>query len=834
MRNYRLLILGACMGILTCNLAEAQQKVVHGVVRDAHTGEPLPFSTLQFNGSSTGTTSDENGSYTFTLPALPADSLTARTLGYTLQSTALDQTADTQTIDFSLFRQEYALKEFVIHSGSDPALTLLKLIIRHKPLNDPDLLDNYTYKLYNKLELDINRLNREKLRHSKLFRPFAFILDNMDSSAEEKPFLPVFLTETLSDYFYRRQPKKTKELILASRTSGIKNKSITQFLGTTYQNVNVYENFIPVFDKKYVSPISNAGAAYYNYHIADTQYIDNRRFFQVSFSPKRKGESAFFGDFWVHDTTYAILQVSMQVSKTANINFVGRVSLVQEFQQLAGGRWFPRKDMFVADFKPIGDKRPGLIGRKTATYDQVEINNDSAVNAVLEAKAYRDNNIYVLPGAAAKTDTFWQTHRQDTLNRREKGIYTMVDSLQHMPLFNKYSNIIQFVATGTKKFGPLEIGPYYYWFSMNDLEKYRVRFDLGTTRELLKSVYLNGYLAYGFGDRQFKGKIAGLWLLERHPRSYLYGSYTHDLDNGVQYQDQISTDNIFTLAIRKPDIPQKFVMIDEKRFEFYKEGFSGFSQHLSVVNKQFQPYAPLPDASFFGQGKQSDPLHDMQIQLSLRYAWREKFLEGSYYRVSLGSLYPIVQLDLAAGLKGVLNGQYNYRKIGLSISDQMPIPPLGSLYYNFFGGKIYGTLPYLFLEIHPGNELYYYDKYAFNMMNRYEFLSDHYAGFNLEHEIGGGIFNYLPGIRKLKLRQFWTAKGVIGGLSAANRELNITHTGYPFRTLENHPYLELGTGVENILHFIRIDCVWRVAPRPQPGEPLQKRFGVFGSFRLQF
>ncbi len=88
-------------------------------------------------------------------------------------------------------------------------------------------------------------------------------------------------------------------------------------------------------------------------------------------------------------------------------------------------------------------------------------------------------------------------------------------------------------------------------------------------------------------------------------------------------------------------------------------------------------------------------------------------------------------------------------------------------------------------------------------------------------------------MRKLKFRQFWTAKGVIGSLSDRNRALNF-QSGYPFKTLEGSPYIEVGTGVENILKFIRIDFVWRVAPKPLPAEINNKKFGIFGSFRLQF
>jgi hypothetical protein len=118
-------------------------------------------------------------------------------------------------------------------------------------------------------------------------------------------------------------------------------------------------------------------------------------------------------------------------------------------------------------------------------------------------------------------------------------------------------------------------------------------------------------------------------------------------------------------------------------------------------------------------------------------------------------------------------------------------------------------------------------------MNKYEFISDQYAGFSIEHNIGGGIFNYIPYLRRAKLRQFWTAKGVIGSLSDANQQLNL-NKGYDFHTLQGNPYIELGTGIDNILELFRIDFVWRVTPKPQPNEDKGRYFGIFGSVHFQF
>ena len=115
------------------------------------------------------------------------------------------------------------------------------------------------------------------------------------------------------------------------------------------------------------------------------------------------------------------------------------------------------------------------------------------------------------------------------------------------------------------------------------------------------------------------------------------------------------------------------------------------------------------------------------------------------------------------------------------------------------------------------------------MMNRWEFIHDKYAGINFEHNVGNGIFRLFP---KLRFRQFWTAKTLWGSLTEENRFLNFKQ-GYTFKTLDGKTYLELGTGVDNIFHILRIDFVWRLLPTPLP-EKRSQRFGVFGSFRLSF
>ena len=351
----------------------------------------------------------------------------------------------------------------------------------------------------------------------------------------------------------------------------------------------------------------------------------------------------------------------------------------------------------------------------------------------------------------------------------------------------------------------------------------------------MKDAHVTGFLAYGDKDKRFKYGFTGIWLLDRHPRMYVYGYYVHDINQATNYYDQLGSDNIFSSLFRKPGIPWKLAFSDDQRFEFYKEYFSGFSHRLILQHSQFTPYAPLPSSGIFKDynGNPSTSVVSSEVGVELRYAYKEKYIEGQYLRVNVGSKYPIVDIEADAGIKNLLNSAYQYQKVRLSVTESINIPPFGHLYYNVFAGKYFGTLPYPLLEIHPGNEYLYYNKYAFEMMNTYEFVSDQYAGFNIEHTIGSGVFNYIPLLKKLKFRQFWTAKGVIGSLSNANTNLNLNGS-FPFRTLQGNPYLELGTGVSNIFKIFRIDFDWRVSPVPQSSENKTRYFGVFGSVQFQF
>ncbi len=816
-------------------LSNAQPISFSGTVIDAHTKEPVSFASVYFARSGIGKSTDSAGQFSFALSNFKDDTLKVSFIGFEIYAIPITHLQNNKALNIQLERGT-AKGEVVIKAKWNRGLFLWKKIMSKKKQYNRYDLGNFSYEAYNKLEIDIKNFNADKAKKNFLLKNFSFIFDNMDSTSETAPFLPVYLIESLSDYAYQKNPKKFYENIKASQTKGFNNESFSKLLGVMNQNVSIYSNFVNVMDKAFISPFNDNADAYYIFTVPDTQVVNGGKQYHFVFKPKRAGQNTFEGDAWVTEKTYQVRRISMYLGKEANINFIDRISVFQEYFPINDSVIFLNRDKFFADFRVLGKNSLTLIGRKTTSYKDIVISSDSLTAYF---KGQRIEELVKSEKSVVKnSDSAWSTLRHDTLSKNEKAIYTTIDKLMEMPKFQKLQTNLTFFFGGYRNVGKFEIGPWFNWISADTVQGTRLRFDLGTNKKLFKNVYLHAYLAYGFRDKRFKGQAEAFWIVKRAPkRMRLHISYQDDVDNGISQLGEVSQDNIFSLAIRKPNNFRKFINVKDIRFDAFSDLGKGFSSELFVSHRQYTPlYNLLPLSAFkVSSGK---PLTNFEMALKLRFAYLERFIETDYNRYSIGTKYPVVEVIFSKGFKGVFNSAYNYTKYSLLIKDMMKISPYGVLYYRVYGGKINGALPFTNLENHPGNDLYYYNPFAFNLMNRFEYLSDKYAGANMEHNIGSGLFRFIPLTRKLKWRQFYTAKALWGSLSKENEAIN-TYTIYPypkvygFKTLNDKTYIEVGTGIDNIFKVFRLDFVWRLSPSPAYAGSGSK-FGIFGSFQIQF
>lgn len=807
-----------CIGlILMINGAMAQATKVRGKIIDAESREPIPFVNISYIGTGIGTVTDFNGDY-FLETKTPGDTLVVSYVGYKVVKYAVNKKAF-QTFDVELQPSNVELAEIVVMPGENPAHVLLRKIIANKEKNNPDKIETYQCEVYNKIEFDVNNVD-EEFKQKRTLKQFQFIFDYLDTSVVTgKTYLPIFFTETLSDYYYRKKPKGTREIIKASKVSGVESYSVSQFTGQMYLDFNLYDNYLNILDQPFVSPIANFGRMYYKYYLIDSIVIDNHWCYNLSFLPKRKQEFTFTGDMWIADTSFAVVRSKLRMAKDANLNFVNDLVIENDFAKV-DSFWFRNQTKLMIDFN-LTDRSTGFFGRKTSSYRNVLI--DSLTNPnIFDTKM----NLSFTDDAFKKDIHYWREARHDSLTAKEESIYEMVDSIKNVPVFRTFVDVITTFVSGYYVKGLFEYGPYYTFFSFNEIEGNRIRLGGRTSNKLSEKIMFDGHLAYGTKDRKLKYGLGLTYMFGVNPRESLRAYYKDDVEQLGKSQNAFLEDNILSSLLQRNPM-YKITRIKTFQSFYEKEWYQGFSNKVGFKYSMMYPTDSIPLflSDVFSKYEYSS-ITTSEFSLNTRLSWDEVFVFGAFERESLGSKYPIINLDLTLGVKNFLNSDYNYQKLGLNIQHQFNVGAYGWFKYTLDAGKIFGQLPYPLLRLHEGNETYAFDEWAFNMMNYYEFASDQYASLYAEHHFMGLFLNRIPWLRKLEWREVVNAKMLVGSLS----DKNLNYVKFPSTLTElSKPYVEAGIGIENIFKILRIDAMWRFSYLDHPNI---ETFGIRASLYI--
>ncbi len=779
---------------------QGQVTRIRGTVVDSHTKETLPFVNVSFKNTTVGTITDINGEY-FIETRVDADTLVVSYVGYKPQEKVV-QKFRYQEVNFELEPDIYYLEEVVIIPGENPAHPILRNIIANKHKHDPERFDSYFYETYNKVEVGVDNVD-ERLKNHRLLRDFQFIFDYVDTSAiTGKVFLPVFISESMSDYYYRCSPRFEREIIKATSASGVENVSLSELSGHIYQQINIYENFLKVFEPGFVSPVSDYGLFYYNYHLLDSAYVDDKWCYHISFVPRRRQDRTFSGDFWVNDTTFAIKQIRMRLAEDVNFNFINDFVAEFKYQQLEDSSWFLKQERLFFDFN-LEQRFTGFFVNKTTLYDNIVVN-EKIPDEILKLR----DKIVVDDGALKKERDFWDKNRPLPLTTQEADIYKMVDSIQEVPIYRIYEKLAGMFVMDHYELGPVELGPYFRTFSFNEIEGNRVRLSGRTSNNFSTSLMISAYGAYGEKDNRFKYGGGVKYLFDNNPRFGVFADGKYDIEQLGQSPVALTDDNIFKSLLRRSPNYQ-LTMVKDLTVGLEKEWFQGFYNVLTFTHRRIEPneYVPFIKEEN-GQEVDMGELKTTEANLRFRFTKDEKILRGEFERFSLGTTRPVLNLFFTAGVKDVFESQYDYFKLSFILEQRVPVSPLGFFRYVVNGGWTFGSVPYPLLHMHPGNETYIFDRHAFNMMNYYEFASDRFVSVYLAHHFQGLFFNRIPLIRRLQLREVVSVKGLIGSLDDSHRQV----MNYPegLHGLSK-PYFEVSAGIENILKLFRIDAVWRLS-----------------------
>jgi len=810
-------------------VAQTPQTVISGVVTDVADKDPLPYVTVLFKGTNIITKTDVDGKYVISTSETHPQ-LQFSYVGY--KSSYVDiKPGETQVVNVKLQSESQVLNEVTISSNkrpayrnkNNPAVELIRKVIENKAKNQNKAYDQVAYQQYEQMAFSLSNLS-EKFKNRKIFKNYQFLFEEQDSTKiGGKLTLPIFMEEKLSQNYLQKSPDKKKTILLGDKhvnydSKFIDTKGLSKYFDRMYADINIYDNNISLVSNQFLSPIADASPTFYKFFITDTIKTHSPQLIELSFIPRNNTDLLFEGRMYVTmDGNYAVQDAFLTVNKNINLNFVRALEAKLNFDKNPDGRYHLSKTNLIIDFGINQNKGGGFTGERTV------IVKDYKINQPQPDTVFAGPSLVVVPEAETRSDQFWTGQRaQDTLLTTKLSIYKNIDTLQTIPSFKRTMDLVTLLFAGYKNFGPFEVGPVNTFYSFNNVEGFRLRLGGRTTPELSKRFYFETYGAYGFKDEKWKYFFSGTYSLNNKsiysfPQNYIRGSFQRDTKIPGQELQFVQEDN-FLLSFKRGE-NNMLLYNDFYRLDYVKEFENHFSYSLGLRKWTQKPGGSLVYNNMENNMLNSiDQITTSEVTLSLRYAPNEKFYQGKIYRVPIIDKYPIFNLRYTAGLKGVLDGQYNYHNLMGSIDKRFYLSQLGYSDVTVEGGYIFGKVPFPLLDIHRANQTYAYQLNSYNLMNFLEFVSDHYASLNIDHNFNGFFFNKIPLIKRLKLREAISFKVLYGALREENNPNNdASLLQFPTNadgsqrtfTLGREPYMEGSVGIGNIFKVLRVDAVKR-------------------------
>lgn len=829
--KYKLLTIFFFLGIVSLF---AQTKV-SGHVFDEN-NEPVSFANVVFKGSSIGTITNENGRF-YLESDETWDTLKVTFIGYETIEFKLDKKVN-YDLKLTIKETTSQLGEIVIIAGkqpkkNNPAIDILRKVWEHKRKNGLKQFKQYEYDKYEKVEFDLNTIDSSLIK-SKLFRGMEFVFEQVDTSrVTGKTYLPMFINEAVTKVYGDNTLNKEKIVLKGNKNSGFSdNQIIIDFIGDLYSDYNVYDNYLKFFDKSFVSPLSTTGINTYNYVLLDSAYIDNKWCYNIIYYPRRKNELTFKGDFWVNDTTYAIKEINLQATKSANINWIKEIYIEQEFEVLNDSLFLVKRDYMMSDFAfSKKEKSRGVYGKRTTLYNNYEFDKVKDKKFYDQEVYYYDKDIY------DRDDDFWNTNRMEALSKDEQGVYKMLDTLKTVKKFKQLYNLGSILSSGYIEFNtlPLDYGPIFSTFGYNEVEGTRLRTGIRTYFGRNDIWRLEGFLAYGFRDDKFKYGISGKWLLDKKSRLIISGGNRRDIEQmgaSLTTSTDVLGRNLASSSVVNTAVNDKLTNINLTTLAIEMESWRNIIFRLGGNYRTLESASPTFSLDYFDDDSPtgiSSEVKQYETSLSVSYFPKRKMTGFGVERHEANDDFARLFAQISRGDKSILDSDFNYTKIQFSYTQPWQLGGFGRLYSTIEAGKTFGEVPLGLLSVVPGNQSYFSIYNTFSQLDFYEFVTDTYTSLNLQHNFNGRLFSRIPFLRKFNLREIVSIRGVWGEISDENRALNAS--GLLYQAPNDKVYWEYSLGVGNIFKIFRLDFNFRGNYLDNPDA---RKFGVTGTFGFHF
>lgn len=728
-------------------------------------------------------------------------------------------------ITFSQTLEEITVKPKKVKYSkkNNPAVDLMQRVRKAAHQQDPSKEKYFSYDKYEKLLIALNDFKGDS-SVSLLGKKADFLMNYVDTSAwTGNRLLDLILKEKRSTRLMSKDPSTDKEITLGFRSVGadeVFNKENMQAIfEDAIREIDIYENDITILQNRFVSPFSVLAADFYKYYITDTLMVGDVECIELSFAPHNPQSMGFNGKIYVEtpdDSTVFVRKITMRSPHDINLNYLENLFVNQRFEPDSLGNRKKLYDDVCLELR-IAPGTPGFYGRKTTSYNNFSYKKRNDLEEFYD----KLGKYFVIDKAYAREVDYWNGARMVPLTAAESRMGNIMKDMRKVPLLFWGEKLLSLLESGylrTGKPSKVDLGPINTLLSSNSVEGLRIRVGGMTMAPLNPHLFAKGFVAYGTRDRRWKydlGLEYSFTKKQNHsfewPRHGVYLSFAYDLDHIGEHYLFTNSDNVFLSLKRK-----KSELVTYRRLActgYVLELPNNFSIDFQYRHERQEATRWMPFNN--AEGKSIGSFNQGWFSLSLRYAPGEKFIQGRTQRAPINMDAWIFQLTHDFGPKGWLGAAFCLNRTEVSIQKRLWFSAFGYANLIIKAGKIWDSVYYPALLWPNANLSYTIQPESYSLMNPMEFANDKYAALDISYFGNGVLFNRIPLIKRLKLREAVTFKGLMGGLGKRNNPTyNKSLLQFPSdavcRVMSRTPYMEVGVGIDNIFTVLRVDYVWRL------------------------
>ncbi len=807
----------------------AEKILVKGIVRDSVTTAGLPYASISLGKEGRGVVADENGIFEMNVDSeLPG--FTASYQGYKRKWVPLKRTSH-NLYDIYLSPETVALREVVVRKGkyskkANPAVEFVGRLRKSSSLTDPTQQPEYSYDSYRRTSIGVGNIDLDST--SAIMRRFPSLDEHVDTSEiSGTPILNVSVEEKASSHIFRNNPRSEREIVKGRRSRGVDEiadaANVQTVLDDVLREIDVYQPDIKLLHNSFVSPLSAIAPDFYRFYLVDTTTVDGVDCAVLAFYPRNKASMGFTGHVYVEtaDTSMFIHRVEMRVHPDINLNYIKALSIDQNYERASNGMRLKQTDNLVVEAEVIPGMPKVYMSRK------IRYKNHS-----FEATA--DSTAFDIPGkvveqsdAFGRTPEFWAEATSIPPRRGESNIDRLQECLRSNRVYYWGEKILKILFAGYISTGSpskFDFGPVNTIASYNSLEGLRLRAGGITTANLNPHWFGRGYVAYGFRDHKWKYLAEGEYSFNTkkyHSREFPIHSlrlqHGYDVDHLGSHYLFTNSDNFVLSLTRMANHNEIYRRHTSLQYTLELNNNFSVEAWIESVRRENSRFVHFETFA----GNKLSHFTENGLGIRLRFAPGEQFVQGKTYRIPVNDDAPVFVLEHRYYPRHFCGSDYEVNKTEFNFTKRFWLSILGAADVMIGAGHVWGKAPYPDLLIPNANISYTIQPQSFALMNPMEFVNSSYAMADITYNARGALFNLVPGLKKLGLREIVGFRALYGRLdkrcipSNDNPDLLRFPSDAGFG-MKKGPYMEISAGLDNIFTFLRVDYVWRLSYRRVP------------------